>query len=484
VVITYRFAAMSTPSQIARSTTDASRAVVIGAGMAGLLAARVLSDFFAEVVLVERDRLPDRPQFRPGVPQAAHGHVLLVGGVRTINDLFPGIERQLNDAGATSGDVCNDAIVVVRGRQLPRFPSNLRGMLLSRNLLEWQVRQRLGEHANVTIRPECRVTGLIHDAAVSRVTGIRVAAPGEAVTEIVADVVVDASGARSVTSAWLAESGIATVPETVVDARVGYASRRFRRPANWSEDWKVAAISWQPPTNRCAGGVYPEENGIWVASLVGALEDIPKTTEDHFLAHARQLEDPVLYDLIRDSEPVSKIAGYRLLGNRRRRYSGLSKRLGRLIVIGDALCTINAFYGQGMTIAALEARALQAQFSGVALDDAPAVDRAVRRAQRACETVLTIPWLFSTTEDFRHGTGVEGVRTLTHRVASWYVDRALQVRSERITLAIFRTMGMVDPYALFRPRVLIEVLLMSALRQIGSVLGRHGPQESATMDNR
>ena len=66
------------------------RAVVIGASLAGLLAARVLRDAFDEVVLVERDRIPVRPEPRSGVPQARHIHVLLVRGAQILEALFPG----------------------------------------------------------------------------------------------------------------------------------------------------------------------------------------------------------------------------------------------------------------------------------------------------------------------------------------------------------------------------------------------------------
>jgi flavin-dependent dehydrogenase len=73
--------------------TMARRAVVVGSGVAGLFAARVLSDHFDEVVLIDRDDVPDSPRPRDGVPQGRHFHALLPGGLNIASELFPGVSR-------------------------------------------------------------------------------------------------------------------------------------------------------------------------------------------------------------------------------------------------------------------------------------------------------------------------------------------------------------------------------------------------------
>jgi len=442
-----------------------------------LLAARVLADTFDHVTIFDRDSFPQSPKGRPGTPQSAHGHILLVGGVRAIVDLFPGIKEQLIEAGAIPGDACRDAIVNVRGRRLPRFSSDLKGLLLSRNLLEWQVRRRVAALGNVTFRERSRVTGFLYDEAGSRVSGVSISGPENRPQEIHSDLVVDTSGQRSVASHWLRDRQI-KVPELVVDAHVGYASRRFERPAVWKEDWKVAAISWFPPKNRCAGGIYPEENGIWIASLVGALDGRPSTDENGFLEHVRKLEDSALLEHIRQSKPVSNIVGYRMQGSRKRSFSNLSRKLDGLLVLGDALCTVNPFYGQGMTIAALQAQKIKQELAGRNLRDRQSLQRAIRSAQKACERMLTVPWLFSTTEDLRHGHRVDGRRTILHRITSWYVDRAIRVQSQRTITALYRTMGMVDNYALLRLPVLLDVLTKPVSIRLKTLFNKGRQRES------
>jgi 2-polyprenyl-6-methoxyphenol hydroxylase-like FAD-dependent oxidoreductase len=479
---------MNRSENITEGAPAPSRAVIIGAGIAGLLAARVLADDFAEVVVIERDRLQERPGGRPGVPQSAHGHLLLAAGFRTIAKLFPDIDRELEKAGAVPGDICADGIVNVRGRRLPRFASDLKTLLMSRTLLESHIRQRVRAIPNVAIRIGCRSTGFLFDRTASRVTGIRLRATDGTEEDLVADLVIDASGRSAAASTWLVENGFGRVPETVVDARVGYASRRFSLPGEQAMlpagDWKVAACAWLPPDNRRAGGLYREENGVWVASLVGALEATPSTEEEAFLEHARRLEDPALHEALRHGVPLTKIAGYRVAGSRRRRFSPLAPRLKRLIVIGDALCTVNPFYGQGMTIAALQARALQGRFRRCAARGGSTLDRAARHAQRACEKATAVPWLFSTTEDLRHGAAVEGRRTFLHRVIDWYVNRALAGGGPRTIRALYSTMSLVDPFGLARPGAVFDILLMPFFRRNRYNFRKTSDQRPSALDER
>ena len=85
--------------------------------MAGLLAARVLAERFATVVVVERDRLPNGPEPRRGVPQAKHIHGLLAGGQQAIEQLLPGLTKELAADGVPVGDPLG------RPAGLPQRPS-------------------------------------------------------------------------------------------------------------------------------------------------------------------------------------------------------------------------------------------------------------------------------------------------------------------------------------------------------------------------
>src|SRR5271154_2038324 len=85
-------------------------AIVIGAGMGGLMAARALADHYDEVTIFERDALPDSPEPRKGVPQGRHSHGLLARGREILEQLFPGFTEQIVNQGAMTADIHNDGL--------------------------------------------------------------------------------------------------------------------------------------------------------------------------------------------------------------------------------------------------------------------------------------------------------------------------------------------------------------------------------------
>src|SRR5690242_13474933 len=196
-------------------------AVIIGGGIAGLATARVLSERFARVTLIDRDTFPDGPVLRPGVPQARHVHNLLVRGARALERLFPGLGDDLAAAGAPAVCWSTDSLVFVAADPLPRFPSDLVSHPSSRALLEWAVRRRLAADPRVNFLSGHEVIGLLHDAASSRVLGVQVRArtahQAGAASDLYADLTVDASGRDSRTPAWLRDLGYGAVATTVVN---------------------------------------------------------------------------------------------------------------------------------------------------------------------------------------------------------------------------------------------------------------------------
>jgi 2-polyprenyl-6-methoxyphenol hydroxylase-like FAD-dependent oxidoreductase len=273
-------------------------AVVIGSSMAGLTAARVLTDYISRVTIIDRDRLPDVPQFRQGVPQARHAHTLPLRGQQILEQEFPGITDELIANGATSLDGSSETALFMDGSwQSLRNPGAVVSMTYSRPLLETVLYHRLADHPQVQVIQEPEVLGLSVDQRGEQVRGARLRSrhePDE--TELVADLVVDASGRDSRAPEWLADLGYAPPQESTVDALPGYASRIYRRPAGFERRWKTLYVRPTPPNNTRGGAIIPIEDNRWYVSLMGMAGDYPPTDEEGFMAYARSLPTPDLYE--------------------------------------------------------------------------------------------------------------------------------------------------------------------------------------------
>lgn len=445
------------------------RAAVIGGSMAGLLAARVLSDHFDEVTIIERDRLPDAPTDRRGVPQARHAHVLLARGLDVLDELFPDLADELAMEGAERADFGTDIRWQSFGTWKVRFPSGIRCSFQSRALLESVIRRRALARPGVRVRDGLRAAGLVADPSGRRLVGVRVGrAGGSEGSEdelIPADLVVDASGRGSRTPAWLEALGYAAPQVSTVTVHVGYSSRVYRRPATPPGSWKGVYVLGTPPMGR-AGVILPIEGDRWMVTLIGLLRDYPPAEEAGFLEFARGLASGELYNAIRHAEPIGEIACHRIPAHQWRRYEKAARLPEGLVVLGDALCSFNPIYGQGMTTGALAALALgrclreQARARGPCeIDGLSAAFRA-----RAAE-VIEAPWRLATGEDLRFPE-VEGERPRALPLYNWYAghvhmlcgyDPAVSERFYRVQHLLAR------PRALFHPRVALAVLR----RQLG-----------------
>ncbi len=437
-------------------------AVVIGGSMAGLLAARVLAAHFARVTVVERDRLPAAPAFRAGVPQSRHVHVLLARGCTLLERLFPGLVADLEAAGALPVDWPADVLWLTPAGWSDRFRTGLSILCCSRELLEVTVRRRLTALQGVRFLEQHDVVGLVASPDGRGVEGValraRDGAPGSPAT-LAADLVVDASGRDSQTPRWLAALGYAPPAETRVNARLGYASRYYARPKGFRPDWQVLFFHAKPPTMRRGGALFPIEGDRWLVTLAGMGGDYPPTDEAGFLAFARSLRSPILYEAVRTAEPLSPIHGYRRTENQMRHYERLARWPERLLVVGDAVCAFNPIYGQGMTVAALSAATLHRCLREQAR--AGGLTRLGRRFQRAVAQRGATAWLMATGEDFRFPT-TEGPRPgPATRLLQRYLDRVLAAATvdARVSLALGQVMNLAAPPAtLLAPPIALRVL--------------------------
>src|ERR671916_1887881 len=339
-------------------------ALVIGGSIAGLLTARVLSERFGWVTIVERDRFPEGPKFRKGVPQSRHLHAFMMRG-RVISDrLFPGLSEELEEAGAVLLDSANDFEWLTPAGFAPRFPSGLPLLMSSRDLLEWTVRERVAALPRVNFLEKTDVTGLLPTPDGEGVAAVKLRsrdAKGARRSQepLRADLIVDASGRNSNASKWLEALGYASPEETYINSHLGYASRVYRRPKRFDGDWKGLNVQAAPPEVTRGGVLLPLEDDRWMVTLSGLGGDYPPTDEAGFIDFARSLRSPMLYEAIKDAEPISDISGYRDTENRMRHYEKLSRQPYNFLVIGDAASAFNPIYAQGMTTAALGAEVLE-----------------------------------------------------------------------------------------------------------------------------
>lgn len=428
-------------------------AVVLGAGMAGLLAARALAEAYEWVTIVERDAMPPSGGQRKGVPQGRHGHVLLPRGQRVLEKLIPGLDEDLIDGGAVVADPGTEHRFTLGGHTIRRRRGGDRAIQASRPFLEGCVRDRMAALPGVEFAGGCDAVGLV-TANPRSVTGVQIVrrTPGSAVEEIRADLVVDATGRGARTSRWLEHLGHDPVPREEIKIGVAYATRPLRLPVDALPD-KAVVVGPRPdrPRGMALVAVEGDRHLLTVAGL--DREHRPPTDPVGFLAYAAQLAPPDVYEAIRAAEPLDDIATHRYPSDLRRRYERARRLPQGLLVIGDALCSFNPIYAQGMTVACLEAevlrRCLAAGRRGL-----------TRRFFRAAARALNDPWRMAVAADLSMPE-VAGRRTPAVRLINAYVDRvqASAAYDAEVAEQLVRVIGLLDPpTALLRPSILTSCL--------------------------
>ena len=425
-------------------------AVVVGASMAGLLAARVLTDRFETVTVVEKDILPDDPAHRPGTPQARHIHVLQQAGQETLDDLFPGFSDDVTDAGGLVLGLGHDVRIYQEGGFLARCPDPVPQYTASRAVIEQLTRRRVRDCDGVTIRDDAPFTGYLTDDEGSTIGGVRVRAAGGE-REIAAEVVVDATGRSSRTPAWLEANGFQSPPRDEVTIDLTYSTVLLDRPTDRREAFLVLP---DPPRTRGAA-VFPIEDGRWLLTLAGMHGDEPPRESDGFADYADSLPVPDVCRLLEEHPMCSgEIHRYPFPSSIRRRYEALDRFPDGLLVVGDAVASFNPIYGQGMSVAALEAVQLHHVLASSDLDDVG------RRFFERAAPVIDDAWRLSVGSDFQFPQ-TRGPKPAGTDLVNRYVGRLLRKAhgNGRLTEAFAGVVTMQDrPSSLFHPRTAWRVL--------------------------
>jgi 2-polyprenyl-6-methoxyphenol hydroxylase-like FAD-dependent oxidoreductase len=430
------------------------RAVVLGGSMAGLLAARVLADTYAEVVVVERDELPDSAAHRRGVPQSRHIHGLLAGGQQALEELFDGLTAELVDRGAPAGDILEHLRCYFGGHLLQPGPSGLLALQASRPVLEASVRARVRALPSVEFIDGCDVVGLTTTSDGGRVTGARVVRrlDGSAEQTVTADLVVDATGRGSRTPTWLEMLGYPRPPVDRVQIGIGYASRTYRLVPGLL-DGRLGILNAPTPEYPRGGALATIENDRFLVTLFGILGDHPPTDPAGFADFAATLRFPDIGEAMRAAEPLDEPVPFRHPASVRHRYERLSRFPQGLLVMGDAMCTFNPVYGQGMSVAALQALALRDHLRQHTTAQPTDFFGHIGR-------IVDVPWNMATGGDLAFP-NVVGQRTVQMRLLNGYLAKLLAgaAHDPRLGRAFLRVAGLVDPpQVLLAPGVVARVL--------------------------
>ncbi len=438
----------------ARTDRVMGRAVVLGAGVAGLLAARVLSDHAEEVLVVERDD-SDGIEPRPGVPQGTQVHALLKAGEIQLGRWFPGF---LDDA-------------VARGMVMPTTDDRVYGhfngvdlpfsmaptLLATRPVLESLIRSRTLAVDNIRLVAG-RAVGVELDG--DRVVGARYVPQGadEPVTEQ-ADFVVDAMGRSSRLTDWLADDGWPKPAMVRMPIKLNYATCMFERDERLSDIMLLLAQTVVDEKPRGAV-VNQVEGNRWIMMAAGYDEDHPGKTVEELAAFCEESFPPLFAEIATNAKPLGEVVTYRQADSRRREFHALERFPAHLVSTGDAVASFNPIYGQGMTSAMLHASCLSSYLrSGASLD------RTASAYFDLVRVIVDAAWQTSTFADLGlpH---VNGPYPKGYKVAKVMSELMLKASFSDQTVRdqLAKVRGLLDhPDSLSRPAMVARVLWRSVV---------------------
>ncbi|KZB90450.1 FAD dependent oxidoreductase [Bacillus sp. VT 712] len=442
------------------------KAIVIGGGIAGLLTARVLSDHYEEVIIVERDELPKEPSTRSGTPQAFHPHRILPRGSMIMEHYFPSYIDDLLDQGAPSTQNEKMKLFTSYGR-LEMVPPE-KNASSSRALLEWTFRQRVQNISNVRFLSKQEVIGLQTSADQSQVTGVHIKERSERKQEriVAANLVVDTSGRSSKLTNWLEAMGLEVSQSERLKVSLGYSTRYYRVPPHVKEKWGVVVSEAQPDKGIGTGMLgYIEDNLAQTLLFSAGGEHYPSTNPEEYEKELETLATPMLAEVVKELEPISVPRGYRTPESVRQHFEQIENWPAGLLVVGDAFCNFDPIHGQGMTVAAIEAEMLDICLHEQRQTPQPNFERHVlQRMQEAIEPA----WWLSSVADLRWNgvehVGAEPIKgvSFAQKYFNLYVKRAVKLANEENDPSMFQQYFMMNALVL-PPRAIINARTLTML---------------------
>jgi 2-polyprenyl-6-methoxyphenol hydroxylase-like FAD-dependent oxidoreductase len=431
-----------------------TQAIVMGASMGGLMTARVLSNHFNKVLIIEKDVVNRQPESRKGQPQTRHLHGLLPAGFQIMQYYFPDLKKALADNGAMVMDFAQTMVWNTYGGYRKSPFMDLDAVTMSRPLLEHLIRERVLALPNVELWDNTAVKNLKTTDDKQCVTGIVVNKKDEIQT-LNADLVIDVTGRNSNSPQWLKELGYEAPAVSEVKVNVGYATRLYKRDPNHplSKSWMLHTP--KAPEQQRFGGMFPIEGDRWVITAGGWHGDAAPMDAEGFEAYVKALPMPELYDIISKSEPLTDIMPYKFTSSLRRHYENLKRFPQAYLVLGDAVSSFNPTYGQGMSSASMQA----AELDKILTKKVSNADLA-KTFFKAVAKVVETPWSLAVGEDFRYPQ-TEGPKPPAIGFINKYVGRVhrASLTDEVVCKAFLKVMSLLEPpTSLFHPRILWRVM--------------------------
>ncbi|MFD6826142.1 FAD-dependent oxidoreductase [Streptomyces sp. NPDC060085] len=456
-------------------------AVVVGGGFGGLLAAQVLAEFFSRVTILERDFVTKDTYYHAGVPQARHTHTLLARGAVALEELLPGLRAELLSLGAPVFDLGQGFALRFPTGWSPRGYTGIETQTFSRALLERCIRRRILTHPAITLHGGFHVERIQFNTAGTDAIGIQgyhhkvdeSHEEANRATSITADLIVVATGRTSHLSKWLEQGGFSSPRERSVHGNTSYTSRMYHGDPGWAGTFgegisSLGEFPYAPNTPR-GGGLVAIENGQYIVSLVGAAGQSAPTDESGFIAYACQLRNATIARALTTASPdISTGSIYRFsgLGNRWTAFHRMPNWPDRLLALGDAVCTLNPMYGQGMTLVGTQALVLRdllrqyqrntGQLQGIA-----------RRFQKRIAKSMRLPWLMATSADLAW---TPNAAPLSARLSHWYLNKLIKLLPSDFDIyrRFFATAQMLNsPAALMHPRILCKIFVETVRARCG-----------------
>lgn len=441
-------------------------AVVMGAGMAGLITARVLADYYEKVTILEKETLLDEPVPRKYIPQGHHIHLVLSRGKDFIENCFPGIMDEIAQAGGHMVDASSDVSWFFQNTWRARQVSGVASLLSLRPYLEWHIRQRLlAGYPNVIIHENCEVTEFLMNENNTGIIGLNYLNASGDIKKILADLTVDCSGRKSKTSQWLENAGYNRPREEVVEINLGYASRIYKCPADFKEDWKLLALYPEIPKTWRAGVIAHVQDKQWIVTLVGYFGDHAPANENGFLEYARSLPRPDVYNQIKYAEPVSQIKVFKMPRIHWNHYEKLSRFPEGLIITGDAYCVFNPFFGQGITAITCYAGELRHCLQERALKGTDNMKGFPIAYHKRVAKQILLPWFLTNVIDLSYKQA-KGKRPLGLPVLSWFLKKVIRgsACNSRINQAFLNVYHMNSGIEAFLKRSFLKPFLSYLIR--------------------
>lgn len=434
------------------------RAVVVGASVAGLLAGRVLADFFDEVILIDKGRLRESAAPRKAVPQGHHVHVLMTPAYRTLQALVPGLIEDMASGDAPAFDAGDGARVLIFGKSLASGRTNQPIIASTRPFFEHHLRRRVADCKNLQVLPGHRFARWTTNGNRSRVTGVTTTS-GDGTHQIPADIVVDARGRGSNLATELSRMGYKPPAADLVGISLGYTSRLYRLTRN-EPDWRVLFVPACPPAQPRGAVIARVEGKNWIVTQFGYFGANPPAHEEGFHRFARTLGIPDVADFLLSAEPVSTFQTLGLRECRISRFESLSCFPERLLALGDTVCSLNPVYAQGISKAAKEATFLSESLSAH-LDATSSLDGYSDMFRKTLPKVAAgWAWLLTAGVDLVFPEAI-GDRRLADRMMVRYMKRLMlhATRDLEARRRIFdATMLLQPPETLLAPRMLMRAM--------------------------